>query len=103
MTNPNAIARLMITYAVCIPLAVMVGYLLTDPMDYGTFGIFGLIALLLLSPVFIKWHYPLLLFAMASPIYCFFLKGNPPFWQIMVLLSLGIAIIDRTMNSEKRF
>ena len=103
MTNPASAIKVLITYAVCIPLAILVGYTLTDPLDYGTLGIFGLIALLLLSPVFIKWHYPIMLFGLAAPIYCFFLKGNPPLGQVVVLLSFGIAIIERAMNSERRF
>src|SRR6202051_4367682 len=94
---------MLITYAVCIPMAILVGYLLTDPLNYGTLGLFALIALVLLSPLVIKWHYPLLVFGLSSPIYCFFLKGNPPLAQVVVMLSLGIAIIDRTINSEKRF
>ena len=103
MTNPAQAIRALITYAVCIPLAAMVGWMLCNPLDYGSIGFFGLIALLLISPVFIKWHYPLLIIGLSSPIYCFFLKGNPPLAQVAVLLSLGIAIIDRTMNSNKRF
>ena len=87
MTNPASDIKVLITYAVCIQLAILVGYTLTDPLDYGTLGIFGLIALLLLSPVFIKWHYPIMLFGLAAPIYCFFLKGNPPLGQVVVLLS----------------
>lgn len=104
MTNPGAAIKVLITYALCIPLAITVGYLLTDPLaDYGTTGTFGLIALLLLLPILLKWHYPIMLFALASPIYCFFLKGNPPLGQVAVLLSFGIAVVERAMNSERRF
>src|SRR5450756_2437227 len=103
MTNPAQAMRMLITYAVCIPLAAFVGWLLCDPMDYGTLGIFGLIALVLASPVFIKYHYPILIFGLATPITCFFLIGKPPSGQVVVILSLGIAIIERTVNSEKRF
>ncbi|HSY18388.1 MAG TPA: O-antigen ligase family protein [Candidatus Acidoferrales bacterium] len=103
MTNPAQAMRMLITYAVCIPMAIFVGYLLTDPMDYGTMGIFGLIALLLLSPFFIKYHYPFLIFGLACPVTCFFLLGKPPMAQVVVILSLGIAVIERTLNSEKRF
>lgn len=103
MTNPAQAMRMLITYAVCIPMAIFVGYLLTDPMDYGTLGIFGLIALLLLSPFFIKYHYSFLIFGLACPATCFFLLGRPPLAQVVVILSLGIAIIERAINSEKRF
>ncbi len=101
--NPAAAIRLLITYAICIPLAMLVGYLLCNPLDFGTLGFFGLITLLLLSPIVIKYHYPLLILAMSAPVFCFFLKGNPPLWQVATMLSLGVAIIDRTLNNDKRF
>ncbi|MDR3457456.1 MAG: O-antigen ligase family protein [Verrucomicrobiae bacterium] len=103
MTNPARAMQMLITYAVCIPLAIFVGYLLTDPLDYGTMGLFGLIALVLASPLFIRYHYPFLIFGLGCPATCFFLVGKPPLAQVVVLLSLGIAVIERTLNTEKRF
>lgn len=103
MTNPAQAIRALVTYAICIPLAAIVGWMLCNPLDFGTLGFFGLIALLLASPIFIKWHYQLMIFALGSPIICFFLKGAPPLPQVMVMLSLGIAVIDRTINSDRQF
>ena len=103
MTNPAAAMRMLITYAVCIPIAILVGYLLTNPLDYGTLGFFGLVTAILISPVFIKWHYPLLVFSLACPMICFFIVGKPPLSQVMVFLSLGIAITERILSSDKRF
>ncbi len=103
INNPAAAMRMLITYAICIPLAVLVGYLLTNPMDYGTLGFLGLVIALIISPIFIKWHYPIMVFALSSPIMVFFLKGNPSFAQVMIFLSLGIAVIERTMSGDRRF
>lgn len=95
--------KMLITYVICIPLAVLVGYLLTNPLDYGTLGFLGLILGLIISPIFIKWHFPILVFALSSPIVVCFLKTSPSFSQVMIFLSLGIAIIERTLSSERRF
>jgi len=103
MTNPAAAMRMLITYAICIPLAVTVGYLLTNPLDYGTLGFLGLVAGLIIAPIFIKWHYPIMVFGLAFPAHMFFLQGDPPCWQIVVVISLGLAIVERTLNSDKRF
>jgi hypothetical protein len=103
MTNPSHAIKVLITYSVIIPVAILIGYLLSDPLTYGTMGVVGFLGLLLLSPVFIKWHYPIMLMAITCPIACFFLPGNPPLAQVMVLLSFGIAIVERAMNSEQRF
>lgn len=103
LTNPAVAIRMLITYAICIPLAIMVGYMLTNPMDYGTLGFLGLILALVFSPIFIKWHYPIMVFGLGCPMYVFFLKGNPPLWQVVVIISFGIAIVERTLSSDRRF
>lgn len=103
MTNPAVAMRMLITYAICIPVAVLMGYLLTNPLDYGTMGFIGLVLLLLVSPIFIKWHYPIMVFGLGCPMTCFFLIGSPPLSQVVVLISLGLAVVERTTNSEKRF
>ena len=103
MTNPGAAIKMLITYAICIPLAIFVGYLLTNPLDYGTLGFLGLVIAFIISPIFIKWHYPIMVFGLGCPAYVFFLKGNPPLWQVVTILSLGIAIVERAMSSERRF
>lgn len=103
INNPAAAMRMLITYAICIPVAVIIGYLLANPMDYGTLGFLGLAMAFVLSPVFIKWHYPIMVFSLGAPITCFFLIGQPPLMQVMVFLSLAIAIVERATNSEKQF
>jgi hypothetical protein len=103
MTNPAAAMRMLITYAIGIALAVVVGYLLTNPLDYGTLGFLGVVIALIISPVFIKWHYPIMVFGLGFPATVFFIVGSPPAWEVAVMLSLGIAIVERTLNSEKRF
>ncbi|HTB85067.1 MAG TPA: O-antigen ligase family protein [Candidatus Sulfotelmatobacter sp.] len=103
MTNPAQAIRLLVTYVVIIPLAALVGWLLCDPLDYGTMGFFAFLAVLIASPIFIKWHYPILLFGLGCPAVCFFLPGKPPLWEAVVMLSLGLSVIERTLNSDRRF
>ena len=102
-SNPAAAVRMLVIYAICIPLAGLVGWMLTNNLDYGTLGFFALVAAMLASPLIIRWHYPIMVFGLGCPIYCFFLKGNPPLMQVVVIMSLGFAIIERTLNSDKKF
>ena len=103
MTNPVAAMRMLIIYAILIPVAILAGYLLTDPLNYGSMGFIGLIILVLISTIFIKWHYQILIFGLGCPAVCFFLPGRPTLLQTVVLVSLGIAIVERTLSSERRF
>ncbi|HEY5041635.1 MAG TPA: O-antigen ligase family protein [Verrucomicrobiae bacterium] len=98
--------RVLITYAILIPLAIFMGYLMTEVgnhPDYNNLFFVGLIAALVLSPILIKWHYPIMVFALGCPMYLFFLKGYPPVAQVMVILSLGIAIVERALNKDRHF
>ena len=79
MNNAPAILRSLIIYAVCVPLAVIVGYKLTDPLDFTTFAYAGILGMLLAIPLLLRWHYPLLLFSLNASMYMFFLKGRPEF------------------------
>ena len=102
LNNPSAALRMLIIYAIGIPLAATVGYMVTNPLDYTTLGFFGVVMLLIVSPIFIKWHYPIMVFALACPVTLFFLPGNPPLAQVMVLMSCGIALVERAVSSERR-
>jgi hypothetical protein len=105
-TNPAVLMRVLITYAICIPLAIVMGYVLTDVGNNPTYSnlfAVGVVVALVLSPIFIKWHYPIMIFGLGCPMTVFFLKGSPPLWEVVVIISLGIAIVERAVNSKKRF
>jgi hypothetical protein len=103
MSNAPAIFRSLVIYALCVPLAVIVGYMLTDPLDYTTFAYAGVLGLVLVFPLLLRWHYPLLLFSVNASVVMFFIKGQPVFWLVMVALSLGMSLLERAMSSQKRF
>ena len=105
MNSPNnaAALRTLIIYAVCVPLAVMIGYVLTNPMDYSTLGVLGIVVLLLISPALLRWHHPMLILSWNLGMTLFFLKGSPNLWFLMVLLSLGISLLERALSGEMHF
>ena len=103
MSNAPAILRWLIIYAVCVPLAIAVGFLLTNPMDYSTLGLLGILALLLVSPLLLRWHHPLLFLSWNTSVSVFFIKSAPSLWLVMVALSLGISLLERALNSQMRF
>jgi hypothetical protein len=106
MTNPAQAMRMLVTYAICIPLAIFMGYTMTEignRPDYSNLFAVGLVVAVLASPIFIKWHYPIMVFGLGCPMTCFFLKSSPPLWEVITILSLGISIVERTVNSDRRF
>jgi hypothetical protein len=103
MSNAPAILRSLVIFAVIVPLAFFVGYLLTNPLDYTTFAYAGVLALVLVFPLLLRWHYPLLVFSLNTSLTMFFMMGRPAFWLVMVVLSLGISLLERALSSQKRF
>ena len=103
MNRNPAILKSLIAYAVCVPLAIWIGYLLTLPMDRTNWSIAGILALLLITPVLLRWHHFLLVASWNVTMVIFFLPGGPGLWLPMVAISLGISVLYRALNSKAHF
>src|SRR5436190_5163052 len=103
MNNAPLAIRSLIIYAVCVPLAIFIGYLMSDPLKYSTLAILGGVGLVLAFPLIVRWHYPLLLLSWSMPCILMFLKGQPNVWLALALLTLGISVLERALSHESRF
>ena len=101
--NTPAILRSLIIYAMCVPLAIWIGFLLANPLDVSTFSYAGILTLILLAPIMLRWHHLLLAASWNLSMTIFFLPGRPPVWLLMVALSLGLSVLHRTINEKARF
>ena len=102
-SNTPAILRSLIIYAMCVPLAIWIGFMLANPLDVSTFSYAGIMLLVLLAPILLRWHHLLLITSWNLTLTIFFLPGNPPVWLLMVALSLGLSVLQRTINEKSRF
>jgi hypothetical protein len=105
MNNASAILRSLVIYAICVPLAIWLGYTLTSLEDFteSTYIEAAIFALLLSLPLLLRWHYILLVFCINFSMTIFFLPGRPAVWLPMVALSLGISVLQRALNKDMRF
>lgn len=92
----------MIVYAICIPLAIFVGYFLTSNA-YQTVYLAAALTGLLVLPLVLKLHYPILLFSWHASIALFFINSHPNLWLLMVLVSLGVSLVERILSRESHF
>ncbi|HEU6447625.1 MAG TPA: O-antigen ligase family protein [Verrucomicrobiae bacterium] len=98
--------RSLLVYGAGILLAVWMGFLLAsyDPLWMkSNWIVFGCLALLFCMPVLLRWNHFLMIAAWNLPLTLFFLPGKPAMWIPMVCLSLGISVVQRTINSQMRF
>ena len=106
MNNNAAFLRTLIIYAVCVPLAIMVGGLVTSAGEMSSRAPWieaGLLLLLLCLPILLRWHHLLLILSWNLPVTIFFLPAAPQIWLPMLAMSLGISMLQRAMNQNLRF
>ncbi|TAK97467.1 MAG: hypothetical protein EPO07_13220 [Verrucomicrobia bacterium] len=100
MTNASSVIKSLIIYTVCIPLAVFLGYLLTNPLDWGTFITFMLIGVVLAMPFILRFHYPIMMFFFNLGAVAFFLPGRPQTWLVGIAISYAISLTHRILNKN---
>ncbi|HVV00028.1 MAG TPA: O-antigen ligase family protein [Verrucomicrobiae bacterium] len=103
MTNAPAFIRTLLIYSICLPLAIFVGYLLSDPISYTSFFGIGLLLLAMLAPVLLRWHHFWLVATWNCTAVIFFLPGRPTLWFLIVWMSLGISVLQYALNRRLKF
>jgi hypothetical protein len=106
MNNSAAVLKALIVYAVCVPLAIVLGYAsvsLANSPGYSNFALFGVLALILCAPILLRWHHPLLVLSWNLPLMIFFLPGSPGVYLPMMAVSLGVSVLQRTISRDKHF
>src|SRR5215469_13478 len=98
--NIAAALRSVALYAVCALIAIIVGVLMTNPWTYSSLGIVGAICAVLFIPLLLRWHHPLMIIAWNTPIYLFFIKGDPTLCLVMITISLVISVTERALNQR---
>ncbi|MGD0632512.1 MAG: hypothetical protein ABR987_24575 [Terracidiphilus sp.] len=84
-------------------LAIWLGYLLATPLSYSQLAIYGLLGFILVFPILLRWHYPLMLLCWNLAAVAFFLPGSPSMALLMIMISLGISILQRTISRDSHF
>jgi hypothetical protein len=102
MSNVQSLFRSLVIYAVCIPLAVFLGYRLSDPLNRGSFITGALVLMLLCAPLLMRFHYPLMLLSWNLGAVLFFLPGRPQLAFATIALSFAFSITQRILNREMK-
>jgi O-antigen ligase len=101
MNDARAALRSLAIYAVSIPLALLLGYLLANPLDMQSFGFLGIVFLIISAPLILRFHYPLMLLAWNSGVLLFFLPGSMSLAYAAIVVSFAVSLSHHIM--DKRF
>jgi len=86
-----------------MPLAVLLGYFLAEPLEPESLVVVLLVLTTLSVPLMMKWHHPLLVLSWNLALTPFFVPGRPLLWVVMAFASLLIAVLNRSVNPHKQF
>src|SRR5690348_3322822 len=103
MTNNPAIVRSLLVYIICLPLAMMLGFLLSDPLDAHNVKWFAIGAFLLLLPLLLRWYHAWMIAIWNMTVTCIYFPGMLPGWMPMACIAFVIAIGHYVMNRERKF
>ncbi len=103
MASTFAVTRNHLIFGVCLPFAVLLGYLLADVRDPVSLVIIMTAIAGLSFPLMMRWYHPVLLFSWNLTAQATFLPGAPFMWAFFSWLGIFFAVLNRSMNSENKF
>lgn len=107
MTDNFAKIRTLIIFAICVPLAIFLGYLATglveNPRDVMTQVLVGGVLFILILPLLMRWYHPWLIAVWNSSLLFLFLPGQLMGWTVLAFIGFGIAVGHYILNRERRF
>ena len=103
MSNASALFRSLLVYGLCLPLAVFLGYLLANPMDFATVTVVVVIFFVLTIPLLLRWHHAWLIATWNTTAMLFFVPGKPAVWMGLAVASFTICILQYALNRRMKF
>jgi hypothetical protein len=103
MASTLAVSRSHLIFGLCLPLAVLLGYLLAEPLESSSLAVVVMVLTVLCVPVLMRWHHPLLVVSWHAALSPLFFPGRPYIWVVMAFVSLGFGLLKRSVNPGNRF
>lgn len=96
-------SRAVVVYALVLPLAILLGYMLATPTDFGSFAFLVMAFSTLCIPLLLKSHHFFMALTWNAALIVFFLPGQPGLGMVLAFASFIIAVITRTLSRQKQF
>ena len=103
MANTINIPKTHLIMGLSLPLAVLLGYFVAEPMELGSMAVVVFVLVALSIPLLMKSYYLLLVLSWNAAMSFGFLPGQPAFWAMMAFIGLLFAIVSRAVSADARF
>jgi hypothetical protein len=89
-------------YGLCLPLALLLGYLLAEPLESSSLAVVVLVLSVLVTPLLMKWYHPALIISWNSA-FCLPFLGAPPLWMGLVVLGLIFMMLSICVDPKRQW
>jgi O-antigen ligase len=103
MANAINIPKSHLIMGLSLPLAVLLGYFVAEPMGLGSLAVVVFVLVVLAFPLMMRWYYACLLLTWNAAFCPAFLPGQPSLWALFAFAGLLFAIVRRSVSPEARF
>lgn len=103
MANEINIPKTHLIMGLALPLAVLLGYFVAEPLDLGSVAVVVFVLVVLAIPLMLRWYHPLLVLAWNAAITPAFLPGRPALWALLAFGGLLCAVFSRAVSAQARF
>ena len=103
MASTFAVTRNHLIFGVCLPFAVLLGYLIADVNDPVSMVVIATAIAGLSFPLLMRWYHPILIASWNMTAQATFLPGAPLLWAFFSVLGLFFAVLNRSVNPENKF
>jgi len=103
MANTINIPKTHLIMGLSLPLAVLIGYFLAEPLELGSMAVVFAVLGVLCIPLLMRWYHPLLIICWNAALTPLFLPGQPAAWSVLAYVGLFIAILNRAVNRQAQF
>jgi O-Antigen ligase len=93
--------RGLLIFALCLPLAILMGFMVADPLMGRNMMVIGGVILALLIPLALSIHHTALIWLAGAYMNAFFLPGKPHMWMVFAALSFGISALSWPMAKNR--
>lgn len=94
--------RTLLVFALCLPLAVLMGFMLSDPTASTNLMVVGMCFAVLLMPLILSFHHIALAWAAGAYINVFFMPGQLKLWMFCAGISFGISLLAFTLSKARQ-
>jgi len=103
MDSLLSLRRSALIYGLCLPLAILLGYVLARPGNFMSLAVIALTLGIMSLPLLMRWHHQLLILSWNASLIVPFLPGQPDWWMCLSFISLSFVVLQRIMTKKGEY